>query len=471
MPELALVQSAYKRDNGNQPLLRRYNMLTEPNPTKQAPDLVSRLPLVESYTAGTGPVDGIFRKAGVLDGDTFTVSGGRLWRGTTDLGVVAGSGPVRMAASSKEIVVVRTDTWQAYSYTEADGLDAIVLPDDEIPVVGFRSVAYVGGLFVFAAVTTDDDYPDHYWFWSGINDARTIDDLDFASAESEPDAIVDIVSRNDVMYLLGGESGEVWRLTGNAALPFSRISMTGTGRGVIGANCGEVADNTLYFIGNDRIVFRMEEVAKRVSHHGVEEAIRASATHRLFQWAYEGHLLLCVRLDTETWALDIATGDWGEFGTYGRDNWAAQCAVNIDGIPYFGDDATGTVWTFGTHGQADSASAAFERLFTAGAALTATPFGIDNVLVDLNAGATTSEVAPGNDPRLECRASRDAGRTFGTWRSARIGRKGEYSRQCRFGVMGYFGPPGVLFQFRLTDLAPLRVSYVRINESLAGRGW
>lgn len=469
MPEIPFVQSAYKRDNGNQPLLRRLNMLTEPNPTKQTPDLISRLPLVEHFEVGNGPVDGIFQQDGVLDGDTFTVSGGFLFRNEASLGAIAGSGPVRIAASSKEVVVVRTQTFQAYSYNGTN-LQAVALADGDRPVIGYRSVAFVSGLFVYAAVT-DGTVPDHYWFWSAPLDGRSIDDLDFAAAESEADALLDVLARNDVLYLLGQTSGEVWRLTGTAALPFARISMTGTGRGVFSANCAEIMDNTVYFAGNDRMAYRMEDVAKRVSNHAVEEAMRRSTTCRTFQWAYEGHLLFMIRLDDGTWGLDISTGDWGEFGTYGRTNWAAQCAVTIDGIPYFGDDDEGKVWTFGTHGETDSDAPAFERLFTAGFPVTGAPAIVDNVIIDGNAGSVLLETGLGSDPRLECRASRDAGRTWGTWRSTRFGRKGEYRQNVRYGGFGSFNAPGALFQFRLADLAPLRISYVKVNESLAGRGW
>jgi hypothetical protein len=469
MPEIPFVTSAYKRDNGDQPLLRRVNMLVEANPTKQTPDLISRLPLVEDYTAGSGPIWGEFQQDGALDGDTFTVSGTQLYRNTTLIGTIAGSGPVRMAASSKELVIVRTQTYQAYSYNGTD-LQIVALADGDRPVIGYRSVAFVSGLFIYVAVT-DGTVPDHYWFWSAPLDGRTIDDLDFAAAESEADALLDALARNDVLYLLGGTSGEVWRLTGVATLPFSRISMTGTGRGVFSANCAEVMDNTVYFAGNDRMVYRMEDVAKRVSNHAVEEALRASTTCRTFQWAYEGHLFLAIRLDTSTWALDLANGDWGEFATYGRDNWAACCAVTINGIPRFGDDTTGKLWTFGAHGNADSDAEAFERLFTAGFPLTSGPAPVDNILVDGNAGSVQLETGLGSDPRLECRASRDGGKTWTTWRSTRFGRKGEYRRNVRYGGFGSFGPPGALFQFRLADLAPLRISYVRVNESLAGRGW
>lgn len=470
MPAIPFGKSTYKRENGNMPALRLVNMAAEPSPTN--PDgvvLLSRLPLVESTTVGSGPVWGLFQKDGTFSGDTFVVSGTELYRGATLLGTIAGTGPVRFAASHEELVVVRVSGGDAYSYNGTD-LQAIALPNGDRPVVGFRSVAFVSGLFIFA-VETDGTVPDHYWFWSAINDARTIDDLDFAAAESEPDALLDVLSSGSNLILFGETSGEVWMLTGAANLPFSRVSQRDLGRGVIAGGCAELMDNSAYFVGNDRMVFRLDEVPKRVSNHGIEERIRASSSWSVFQYSFEGHLYFCLRLDTETLVLDIATGEWPEAATYGRTNFAARCAVTIDGTPTFGDDTAGKVWTFGEFGNSDAGAAAFTRVFTAGFPIASGPQPVANLLVDANAGATPLDSGSGSDPRLEMRFSRDAGRTWSNWRETRLGRKGEYGRQARFGSCGSFGPPGALFEFRCTENVPLRISAVRVNESLAGRGW
>lgn len=452
------------------PALKLVNMAAEPSPTN--PDgvaLLSRLPLVESATHGSGPVWGLFQQDGTFGGDTFTVSGTEIYREAVLLGTIVGTGPVRFAASHEELVVVRIEGGDAYSYNGTD-LQAIALPDGDRPVTGFRSVAFVSGLFIFAAVT-DSTVPGHYWFWSSINDARTIDDLDFAAAESEPDALLDVLSTGSNLILLGENSGEIWMLTGAANLPFSRVSQRDLGRGVIAGCCAELMDNSVYFVGSDRMVFRMDEVPKRVSNHGIEERIRASSSWSVFRYSFEGHLYFCLRLDTETLVLDIATSEWPEAATYGRDNFAARCAVTIDGTPNFGDDTTGKVWAFGAFGDSDADAAAFPRLFTAGFPIASGPQPVVNVLVDANAGSTPTEAGAGSDPLLEMRFSRDGGRTWSSWRSTRLGRKGEYSRQARFGSCGSFGPPGALFEFRCTENVPLRISAVRVNESLAGRGW
>jgi hypothetical protein len=470
MPAIPFGKSTYQRDNGNMPRLRLVNMVAEPSPTtNDGIVLLSRLPLAEHATRGTGPVWGIFQQAGTFGGDTFVVSGTQLYREGTLLGSIPGTGPVRFAASNDEVVVVRIEGGNAYSYNGTN-LAAIALPNGDRPVTGFRSVAFVANLFIFVAVT-DGTVPGHYWFWSAIGDARTIDDLDFASAESEADDLLDVVAINDNILLLGQTSGEFWRLTGALNLPFARVSQRGTGRGVIAGCCAEPMDNTVLWVGNDRKVYRMAEVAQRVSNHGIEERIRASTSWRTFQYDFEGHQYFCVRLDTETLTLDLSSNEWPELATYGRTNFAGQCAVTINGTPYFGDDTLGKVWTFGAFGTADAGAGAFERLFMAGVPLQQGGMIVSNLLVDANAGATPLDTGPGADPRLEMAFSRDGGRTYGTWRETKLGAKGEYRRQARYGACGSFGPPGAMFKFRCTENVPLRISAVRVNESLAGRSW
>ena len=471
MPSIPFGKTSFKRDNGDMPRLRLVNMVVEPSPTDEGGVLLSRLPLVQSGAdIGTGPIGGLYQKNGVLGGDMFVVSGTKLYRDGSEIGTVSGSGPVRFAASSSELVVVRDG--KAWSYNGMN-FALIALPDGDRPVIGFRSVAFVSGLFVFA-VQTDGTTPDHYWFWSAINDARTIDDLDFAAAESEPDAILDVVGDGvGNIYLLGQSSGEIWTLTGALNLPFTRISQRALGRGVIATGCAEVLDGTLYFIDHERIVCRMEEIAKRISDHGLEERIRKSSSWLAFKYSFEGHLVFVIRLDTETLVFDIASGTWPEFATYGRSPWTATSAVTIDGLPYFGTDFTGggVVATFGDHGTEEHGAPAFERVFHAGQPIRSGVVPVDNLIVEVNSGSTPLDSGAGADPVLEMRFSRDGGRSFSTWRSARLGRKGQYRRTARFGGCGTFGPPGMLFEFRVTENVPFRVSDVRINESLAGRGW
>ena len=206
---------------------------------------------------------------------------------------------------------------------------------------------------------------------------------------------------------------------------------------------------------------------ERLSDHGIEERIAGSDNRFAFLIETEGHKFFCVRLDGGTWAYDANTQQWCEFASYGRDNWRAQCAVAA-GLPvYLGDDEDGTIWTLAEAPTDDGDT--LESRWTAGFRIAGGVQAIDNLLVEANVGWTGDLSGQGEDPVLEMRASRDAGATWGAWRSAALGRQGKHRNRARFTRCGSFDFPGALFEFRITDPAPRRVSGVLVNEAGGGR--
>jgi len=94
---------------------------------------------------------------------------------------------------------------------------------------------------------------------------------------------------------------------------------------------------------------------------------------------------------------------------------------------------------------------------------------VDAIEVDCNPGVINQDDWPDVDPQMEVRSSRDGGREWTIWRMAKLGRRGQYRKRPRWRMFGFFDAPGALFDFRVIDPAPLRVSAVLINEPIAGR--
>ncbi len=154
-------------------------------------------------------------------------------------------------------------------------------------------------------------------------------------------------------------------------------------------------------------------------------------------------------------------------GSFGATNWRANCAaVSTTGV-VFGDDTDGRIWSFGA-GFADDGST-LERRFTAGIALKGGALSFDNVQVEANVGRTTFLTGDGSSPVIEMRSSRDAGATWSSWRAAEMGSQGNYRTRSIWKRCGLFDAPGALFEFRVTDPVPLRISRVTFNEPLGGR--
>lgn len=454
MPAISYGAGAYRRERGGMPEFTLVNMFLEKTPSAEnGVVLMSRPPLETNSTPGAGPITGVFSQEGTFGGDVFTISGGKLYRNTTLIGTITGTGPVSWAASGSEVLV--TAGLDLYSYNGTN-LAAVVFPDSAY----VRAVTFISGHFIAVRDAT------HKFYWSAQLDGRTFDALDFASAESEPDNLLDAVAMRGNLYLLGQSTIEPWYYTGTLDLPFSLIQQRLFPKGVISTGCAAEMDNALFFVGSDAIVYRTADVPERLSDHGIEERIDQSSSVSAFAFILEGHSFFCVRLDSETYAYDAATNQWCELQSYGRNNFAGRCATMRGHTALFGDDTTGKVWAFA---EDYSEEPVLTRRFNGAFPLKGGTAIVDNLTVDANAGRTNDLSGQGSDPVMEMEASRNAGATWETPRRATLGRQGEYRAQTRWNRLGMFDAPGAMFRFTVTDPVDLRVSNVLVNEATGGR--
>lgn len=459
MFDLVIPRGAYHRANGNLPPFELVNMLPEETPSaKGGVSLLSFPGLVTSVTRGSGPIYGVFRQDDLFSGATFCVSGTHLYKDGTDLGAIDGSGPVWWAASDVELCVGRGA--HAYSYNGTT-LAAIAFPDSANVIWG----TFIAGLFVFARAGS------RKFYWSSILDARTIDPLDFASAESSASYILQVLAIGDVLYIGCGDKVEAWYPTGDGTLPLLRISQRTAKKGLAASGCMVVLDNALHFVADDHTVYRMADVPTRISNHGIEEQIAGSTSCAAFAYGWQGHAILIVRLDDASYGYDVVTSQWHERRTTGLANWAAQCACQqTDGTPLFGNSAGGELVVHS--GWAEGASE-LSREFTAAVPLTGARV-FDSIELECNAGQSTVLSGSGSDPVIEMRYSRDGGNTWSSWTDAALGNAalggtGKYRTRAKWRRLGTFDAPGALFHFRVTDPVPFRVSSAFGDESSAGR--
>ncbi|MDB5584313.1 MAG: phage stabilization protein [Bradyrhizobium sp.] len=461
MPSLSYGTSAYQRTNGDLPPLSLINMFVEAAKTsEQGITLLSRPGLGTLATNGSGPINGIFSNRGTLSGDDFSVSSSTLYRGTVSKGTVTGSGPTGFAGSATEILIARGSSLYNYNGTN---LIAVTFPDSAT----VRAVCFIGSTFV--AVRGDGAFPGRF-YWSDVLDGRTWDALNYATAEREPDDLLDIAALNDKIILYGQSTIEVWADTGDASLRFSRIEGIGSqSKGIIATGCQCSADNTQFHVGSDAVVYRMAGVFTRISDHWLETKIAASTAVKMFTFRYQGHEFVCVRLDSNTYAFDCVTQEWCEFQTNGG-NWIAQCAAMKGTVAYFGHSSTGTI--MGWSGWADL-SAALTREFTAATQLDQ-PVSVNNLWLWVDSGASTVLSGQGSAPVMEMASSRDAGNNWTDFDDASIGNAsvggaGQYRVIPQWRRVGQFDQPGMMFRFRVSDPVPIRISSVKFNEPLGGR--
>ena len=109
-----------------------------------------------------------------------------------------------------------------------------------------------------------------YWIEPGF---VTIDPLNFASAESEPDKIVGAIGLEDTVWFVGHSSTEVWYATGQVDPAFAPIQGRVYSRGVTSGTQVRVGDSVI-LVGEDGIVYKIGSSVERMSTHGIAERIR-----------------------------------------------------------------------------------------------------------------------------------------------------------------------------------------------------
>ena len=184
------------------------------------------------------------------------------------------------------------------------------------------NVAYINGYGIVNSSGTGQ------FFSTTADDFSAIDALDFATAESNPDALQTVfVDHNDI-FLAGTSTIEVWQDTGGVDFPFQSIPSAKIERGTAAPLSFAAEDNTVAFLGDDLIVYRLDAYRPtRISNHAVEEAIRGvSAAGRAaadaFVYTVSGHKFYTLTFPGElTVQYNYATGFWNRATTYGKDSW------------------------------------------------------------------------------------------------------------------------------------------------------
>lgn len=434
--------SAYSRANGRLAPVRLINLYVEQAPTSPGGMVAFPRPgLVASVNAVTRAV---YREDGVFGGDLFRITGTTLFRAGASLGTIAGSDRVEWAYTVDGLFILGGGIVYQYNGTT---LTATAFPDSA-PVA---SITQMDNMVIAVRADTGTVYfrvaGDTAW-----------NALDFFSAERKPDPVLAVRALGDTLYAFGAATVELFAPTGNVSTPLQRIGGTSLNRGIKDRDSLCQLDNTLFFVGEDDIVYRLTEGAPaRVSDHGIEERIQASATAKAFPCTWQGHTFMVLGLATETLALDVA-GGWaiwehggGPFPTVGL----------YDGVTTY--VAGAKLWTLGAVNQDDGV--AMERLFTA-ILPTDAPVLVDCIEVQLSPGVASVTDEPAV---IQMRWSDDQGRTWTDWKSASSGFGGEYRKRVRFRRGGMADAPGRAYEIRTTDNVAMRFSGVEANPANGGR--
>jgi len=190
-------------------------------------------------------------------------------------------------------------------------------------------------------------------------------------------------------------------------------------------------------------------------------------------WTYqqEGHTFYVLRLPTgPTWVYDLTTGIWAERGkwnsaTNAYDVWAPRIHVYAFGKHLVADNATGSIAAMDVTFGSEADGTAIRRIRRGPVVVnenTRIPIKRFELGLEVGVGAVSGQ---GSTPKIMGRFSTDGGATWGTERTASLGKLGAYKTRVFFTRCG--SPRLWVPEISLTDPVPWRIVDAYLNNEAA----
>ena len=442
-----ILGSSYVARSVNAADSRMVNLFPEIVPEAgKEPAFLSRCPgLKRKSSIGDGPIRGLWKVNDIMyavSGDTFykVETYGRTRLKGTPIGTVTGTGPVSMSDNGTQIFIACNPDGFIYN-TSTEVFAEITDPD----FAGAVTVGYIDGYFVF-------NEPNSSRFWvTQLLDGTSVDPLDFASAEGDPDNLVSLIVDHREIWLFGTNSTEVWYDAGTADFPLQRIQGAFNEIGCAAPYSVAKVDNSVFWLGSDArgrgIVYRNNGYkGQRVSTHAVEWQIQQYtdiSDALAYSYQQDGHIFYVLIFPTAntTWVYDASTQAWHERAGWENSEFTrhrSNCQVVYNNEIIVGDYENGNLYAFDLTDYSDNGD--IQKWLRSWRAL---PTGTNDLKrtsqhtlqIDCEAGVGM-DTGQGSNPQMMLRWSDDGGHTWSNEHWMSMGRIGEYYNRAFARRMG-----------------------------------
>lgn len=337
-----------------------------------------------------------------------------------------------------------------------------------IPAEGFSGIDYIDGY----AVGTRNDQSGQFYI-SALRDFSTFDPLDFATAESNPDGLLGVLVDHREMWLFGTATIEPWTNTGASPFPFERVNGAIIEKGSAAALSPAKLDNSIFWLGSDRIVYRADGYRPvRISSHAIEEVLRTGDVSDAYGMTYSqgGHQFYALTLPSlgRTFVYDAAPpNEWHErqSGTSLTPAiWDVQCIFTAFGKTLVGLQA-GLVAELDLDTYTDLGAPIRSSIASLPLYANTKRAIMDDLQIgcELGVGASSGQ---GADPEVALRISDDGGNTWGNERRASLGPLGVRNNRAMFDRLGAFRQRTV--EFSISD--PVKRAFYDMSANIRELG-
>jgi hypothetical protein len=380
--------------------------------------------LVPFCNLNTGlPVRGTHDVEGLL----LAVSGTTLFRVTpqgvaTSVGTIPGVGRVSMAHNQQTVgnQVAIANGQAGYVYNTDTGA-LVQITDSAFP--GARVFDFVDGYLAFV------EPQGRYWAHSDLANALEYNSLDRNEAESAPDKHTTLIVSNREVAVFGPRTGEFFRNSGANTGTFQRLDGTELEVGIASTFAVARLDNTLYFLGHDGVVYRLQGHQQvRVSTGPIEELIAARNIANAFAltWEDRSHKVFYLTFpDGETIGFDVWTDEWHRRQSFGMDRWRLNTLTLSNGEWIGGDYTNGKLYRVDWDTVSEDSLPLVRRRRFAVLHGDGNDIGIEGIKLHFDVGRVPVGVT---DHFCSIRYSDDGGHNFSSARIASIGAAGRYNQ-------------------------------------------
>lgn len=424
--------------------------------------------VLNNVPRGIAQIDGhASGKIMVNDGDivrTVTTSG--VWGALT--GSVAGTGRAQWAFSEVQGACLsggRIFISDGSTITEESDADYELLLSNHSVTGGFTSIASIGQrlLFTFGSRLG----------WSDTLDFNSTVTTYFLTTEDSPDLNVAVYALNGIVHVFGTQTIQPFSQTGGeGAAAFRPINNSTIQRGCLARDTIVQLDNTLFWVGDNYEVYRMNGLTPQSvigENTWVTRRLRLENAEDLVASKLEldGQSFYMINGRFGCYVYSVKMQNWYLWETYEEDTWEWSQLVTVGGQHFgisrlyssfaqigreFESDMMPNASTYGT-----------EIVWEVSAHLPVIGGRkpIPSIRIDGTKGRGSG--SNGNeDAYVSMALSKDNGNTLGTYRPRSIGKQGEYRKRAIWRQNGRAREPQVIAFFRSND--PAMLTAIAVGE-------
>jgi hypothetical protein len=315
---------------------------------------------------------------------------------------------------------------------------------------------------------------------SDLNDGLTWDPLQFAVRSAQADPWEAMIVTSPDIFLPGELTGDVWYDSGASPFPFAPRQGLSLEYGTRAPFSLSLYLDSPWWLthnsdGGGEIVLARGYTPQLISTPELTTALAEYARTaslddaETFTYQQAGHTFGVVRFlaANHCWVYDFTTQLWAERGKWNSrtntfDVWPARVHMHAFETHLVGEAATGVISELDTTVATEADGSAIRRVIRP-PMLIAEMAQLDlwrfELVLEVGLGLQTGQ---GSDPLIMFRVSRDGGKTWGNYRTASVGRVGEYRRRVfwtRLGQARMWVP-----EISFSEPIPLRIIDALLNN-------